>query len=214
MSNLYKLYLVTDQNMMNPLNIVEVIECAVQNGVTCVQLREKNMETRDFVELGHIVKKKLNRHNTPLFINDRIDVAQVIQCDGVHLGQSDIDYESARKILGHNFKIGLTINTLADYNKYKNKNIDYFGLSTIYPTQTKSDVNSVWKASDIALLNSNTPLIGIGGINEKNAKQTLELGLDGIAVVSAICSNKSLIKVQEKVKALNNIVGSYYELKQ
>jgi len=96
----WRLYLVTDRGLARGRAIAGVVEAAVRGGATAVQLREKNCETREFVELGRELKKLLGALEVPLIVNDRVDVAIEIGADGVHIGQQDMEYERARKVLG------------------------------------------------------------------------------------------------------------------
>lgn len=203
----------TDSKLMKPLGMNNIIKSAINNGVTCVQLRDKKMSTANFIELARSIKKLLSKTNVPLFINDRVDVALAVGVDGVHLGQSDMPYQKARKSLGPNYKIGITLNFPADFKKYKNENIDYFGLSSIYHSSTKLDIKNLWTQNDIKKLKTDIPLIGIGGINTNNVNSAMEIGLDGVAVVSDICAANSLDEVRLKSQKFVNKISRFYENK-
>lgn len=211
MFNPYSLYLVTDTEMMKPLGMSNIIECAINNGVTCVQLRDKKMSTAQFVELAKSIKKLLSKTDISLFINDRVDVALAVEVDGVHLGQSDMSYLDARKILGHKYKVGVTLDTPDDFHKYKNESIQYYGLSSIFPSTTKLDTKNIWTKNDIKKIKTKTPLIGIGGINTHNVDAAMKLGLDGVAVVSDICAAKSLNEVQLKSQSYVSKISRFHE---
>ncbi len=185
-----KLYLVTDRALSLGRDIAWIVEEAVKGGVTMVQLREKDCSTRDFIELATGLKEKLRPFNVPLIINDRIDVALASDADGVHIGQSDMPYHMARKILGKNKIIGLSVETMDQVLEANNLDVDYIGISPVFSTPTKTDtfqpfgLDGVAKVMDI----SKHPAVAIGGINNSNVKDIFNAGANGVAVVSAICS--------------------------
>ncbi len=186
------IYLVTDQNLMGNRNIEEVVSQAVQGGVCIVQLREKNISLRLFIEKAQKLKKILTPHNIPLIINDRIDVALAVKADGVHIGQDDIPYYIARNLLGKNAIIGLSVENLTQVEEAQNFDVDYLGISSIFPTDTKSNLNHIWGLEGLQKVRkiSKHNLIAIGGINAENAASVFQAGADGIAVVSNICAAK------------------------
>ncbi len=209
------LYLVTDKKMAGKMSLSDIVNTAVKAGVDAVQIREKEMSSREFVQLGSELMKTLKGTRIPLIVNDRIDIAQIIKADGVHLGQSDISVIEARKILGKNKIIGLTLDKLNEFNPKESKVIDYIGLSTIFPTETKFDVKNIWKKSEILKLKKlfPGPLIGIGGISKHNVQKALTFGIDGVAVVSAICSQKNLNEIKKATTELRFLIDKYKEKK-
>jgi len=186
----YSLYLVTDRNLSLGRSIEEIVESAVRGGVTIVQLREKDCSTREYIELAKSVLSILRPMNIPLIINDRVDVALAVGADGVHIGQNDMPYKEARRIMGEDAIIGLTVETFEQAKEAENLDADYLGVSAIFATPTKTDVANVWGLDGLKKLRTQSRhiLIGIGGINPTNAKAVMEAGADGLAVVSAICS--------------------------
>lgn len=185
-----RLYLVTDRGYMGERSIDTVVAQAVRGGATMVQLREKECSTKEFVDLGRRLKNLLSPLEIPLIINDRLDVAQAVKAEGVHLGQKDMPYKVARRILGPEIIIGLSVESLADAEEAADWDVDYFGVSPIYATPTKTDTGRPWGLEGLRELRKITkhPLVAIGGINAENASQVIEAGADGVAVVSAICA--------------------------
>lgn len=185
-----RLYLVTDRGYMGERSIDTVVAQAVRGGATMVQLREKECSTKEFVDLGRRLKNLLSPLEIPLIINDRLDVAQAVKAEGVHLGQKDMPYKVARRILGPEIIIGLSVESLADAEEAADWDVDYFGVSPIYATPTKTDTGRPWGIEGLRELRKITkhPLVAIGGINAENASQVIEAGADGVAVVSAICA--------------------------
>ncbi|MEI7638445.1 MAG: thiamine phosphate synthase, partial [Syntrophus sp. (in: bacteria)] len=163
---------------------------AVRGGAACVQLREKNLPTRSFVEEARSIKALLAPFNVPLIINDRIDVALAVAAEGVHIGQEDMPYPLARRILGSGIIIGLSVETWADVELAEQWDVDYLGVSPVFETPTKTDTRGSWGLEGIARIRaySRHPLIAIGGLNATNAGAAMQAGADGIAVVSAICA--------------------------
>ncbi len=184
------LYLVTDSSLLEGKDLLWTVEQAVLGGVTIVQLREKDASSREFYLLAVKLKKALDRHNIPLIINDRLDIALAADTAGVHLGQSDIPCEVARKLLGNGKIIGLSIENIEQSRLAKDAPIDYIGYSPVFSTATKSDTASPLGLSGVQQISAQTnlPGVAIGGLNLHNAASVIEAGADGIAVVSAIIS--------------------------
>lgn len=198
-------YLVTDRPLCLGRDILDIAREAIQAGVTIVQLREKETPTRDFVALGHAIKTITKAHGVPLLINDRLDVAMAIDADGVHIGQSDMSYPDARRLLGYDKIIGLSIDTENQLRDAQSLDVDYLGVGPVFPTQTKTDTSGVWGLEGFkqARTISSHKLVAIGGIDIHNAADVIRSGADGIAVVSAICSAPS---PAHAVRALKNAV--------
>ena len=184
------IYLVTDRGLCRGRLLLDVVAQAVKGGAACVQLREKEMPTRAFVEEALAVKNILAPHRIPLMINDRIDVALACGADGVHIGQEDMPYETARRLLGPKAIIGLSVETWEDVQAAQKLEVDYIGVSPVFATPTKTDTKEPWGLEGLRKIKafSRHPLAAIGGISEANAREVTEAGADCLAVVSAICS--------------------------
>ena len=184
------IYLVTDRGLCRGRLLLDVVAQAVKGGAACVQLREKEMPTRAFVEEALAVKNILAPHRIPLMINDRIDVALACGADGVHIGQEDMPYETARRLLGPKAIIGLSVETWEDAEAAQKREVDYIGVSPVFATPTKTDTKEPWGLEGLRKIKafSRHPLVAIGGISEANACEVTEAGVNCLAVVSAICS--------------------------
>jgi len=184
------IYLVTDRGLCRGRRLPDVVAQAVKGGAACVQLREKEMPTRAFLEEALAVKSILVPHRIPLMINDRIDVALACGADGVHIGQEDMPYETARRLLGPKAIIGLSVETWEDVQAAQKLEVDYIGVSPVFATPTKTDTKEPWGLEGLRKIKafSRHPLAAIGGISEANAREVTEAGADCLAVVSAICS--------------------------
>jgi thiamine-phosphate pyrophosphorylase len=206
------IYLVTDRGLCRNRKLEDVVLQAVQGGVAYVQLREKDISTRLFVEEAIAIKKILKPHSVPLIINDRIDVALACDAEGVHIGQDDMPYAIARKMMGAKAIIGLSVEDWKDVEECQKLDVDYIGVSPIFTTPTKTDTKGTWGLDGLVKIKtfSRHPLVAIGGINESNARAVLETGADCLAVVSAICAAAHPAAATNK---LNNLINAIYNKK-
>lgn len=205
MKNLLSLYLVTDRSLSLGRSLEEIVSEAVAGGVTIVQLREKETPTGEFVELAQRLKEILGPYKVPLIINDRVDVALAVDADGVHIGQSDMPYEIARKLLGPDKIIGLSVENMDDLLRANELDVDYVGISPVFSTSTKTDTAPPFGIDGLkeAVRLSVHPTVGIGGMNRDTVAEVIQTGCDGIAVVSAISSAAS---PREAASELRHIV--------
>lgn len=193
--NLLSLYLVTDRGLDLGRPLEWVVREAVLGGVTMVQLREKDADTRDFVELAVRVKEVLSGCGrfVPLIINDRLDVAMAADADGVHIGQSDMPYSIARRLLGPGKIIGLSVENMEQVMEAQKMDVDYIAASPVYSTGTKTDTAEPFGLEGVRRVAALTrhPLVGIGRMNALTAGDVIRAGADGVAVVSAIVGAES-----------------------
>lgn len=201
--NPYQLYLVTDENLTLE-RLKYVVAEAVKGGVTMVQIREKHHDVRAFIERANAIKTVLQGSGVPLIINDRVDVALAVDADGVHLGQSDMPASLARRLIGPNKLLGLSIESHQQLADVVDLPIDYIGLSAIFATPTKTDTLNHWGISGLrdALQTTSLPIVAIGGINPTNIEDVAATGVHGIALVSAICQTEDPRLASEEIKAL------------
>ena len=185
-----ELHLVTDRPLALGRDIFDIVGAAVSGGVDLVQLREKECSTREFLELGRAMVKLLQPNGVPLLVNDRVDIALAIGASGVHIGQSDMPYADARRLLGPTAIIGLSIESTAQALAAEALDVDYLGLSPVFITPTKHELQNQLGLDGVSAIRqvSHHRLIAIGGIKQSNARRVCAAGADGVAVVSAICS--------------------------
>lgn len=190
MKDKLKLYLVTDRSLSRGRTLAQIITAAAAGGVTMVQLREKDITTSEFITLAQCVKECLKPLNIPLIINDRVDVALAVDADGVHIGQSDMPYNIARKLLGRDKIIGLSVENIDDLLAANDLDVDYVGISPVFATTTKTDTATPFGIDGLkeAVRLSAHPTVAIGGMNRDTARDVMLTGCNGIAVVSAISS--------------------------
>ena len=202
-----RLYLVTDRPLSLGRPIEEIVIEAVAGGVTMVQLREKDAPTGEFVALAKGLKALLAPLGVPLIINDRVDVALAADADGVHIGQSDMAYADARRLLGPDKIIGLSVENFHDLEVANGLDVDYIGISPVYGTPTKTDTAQPFGLEGLrrAVEMSAHPTVAIGGMNAQTIGEVMQAGTDGAAVVSAICSAPSPREAaRELLEIINN----------
>ncbi len=190
----YSLYLVTDRSFLKDKPLQQAVEEAILGGVTLVQLREKDASTREFYEIAKEVKKVTDHYKVPFLINDRLDIAQAVNADGVHLGQSDMPINTARKILGKDKIIGISAGNVDEALEAEKNGANYIGIGTIFFTGTKKDIDTPIGIESLRKIYSsiNIPAVAIGGVNESNFREVLSTGVDGISVISAILGKSDI----------------------
>ena len=190
-----KIYLVTDEKACLEKDFYICIEEAIKGGVGIVQLREKKISTKDFYEKALKVKEICKNYGALFIINDRLDIAQAVEADGVHLGQSDIPIEKAREILKDRFLIGATARNIEEAKRAELLGADYIGSGAIFGTSTKDNAKKLEMEELKKIVASvKIPVFAIGGININNVGSLKNIGLQGICAVSGILSEKNCKK--------------------
>ncbi|MDE5768721.1 MAG: thiamine phosphate synthase [Oscillospiraceae bacterium] len=201
-----KLYAITDRSCLKNRDFEQSIEQALAGGVTCLQLREKNLSRQALFAQAVRIKKICDTYHVKLIINDDYEIALESGADGVHVGITDAPVEEIRRHAGENFMIGATAKTLEQAIRAQNAGADYLGVGAIFPSRTKPDairitpeiVKQIRKAVKI-------PIVGIGGITQKNVPSLAAYHLDGIAVVSAVFGSDDIQTAAENLLNLLNI---------
>jgi thiamine-phosphate pyrophosphorylase len=185
------LYLVLDPRRCNGINgIVDTTLQAVENGVTTVQLRaEPDWKKRQWYDAALALKKALTPYGVPLIINDQIDVALAVDADGVHIGQKDLPADIVRRLIGADKWLGLSVSNAAQLAAVPRDIVDYIGVGPVFPTTSKPDADPALGIDVLRTLMADKPCpaVAIGGITRQSAATVMATGVDGIAVVSAIC---------------------------
>ena len=186
-SDSMKLYAVTDSHHLNGRKLEEVVEDVLKGGATFLQLREKDMSHDELVKEAVIINKIADRYNVPFVIDDDIYAAKEADADGVHIGQSDADYQTARKLLGPDKIIGMTAPSVELAKKAEAMGADYIGAGAVFNTSTKKDTHPLSTDALKEIADSvSIPVVAIGGINKDNINKLRGTDIDGIAVVSAL----------------------------
>ncbi len=186
----WRTYLVTQASRSAGRDTVEVVRAALAGGVDAVQLREKGTDARHRYRLGRELRELTADAGVPLIINDRVDLAAVVDADGVHLGQSDLPVAVAREQLGPEAVVGCSTSTTAEAEQAVAEGADYLGVGAVYATDSKDvpeeesgigpeRVREIASTVDV-------PIVGIGGIDADNAAAVVRAGATGVAVISAI----------------------------
>lgn len=186
------LYFITDSTGFEEAEFLCRVEDALNGGVTILQLREKDKTTREYIDIAVKVHEIAKKYNVPLIIDDRVDVAMAVDAEGVHVGQSDMPVDIARRILGENKIIGATAKTVEAAKEAYENGADYLGVGAIYPTTTKvkTVLTSVETLAEICKAVP-IPVNAIGGLNINNTDILEGIDIDGICVVSAIMKAES-----------------------
>ena len=198
-----KLYVIIDTGLIKGRDISKVAEDLLRAGGDIIQLRDKTSSDNVFLERAKAIKRIAKKHKRPFIINDRVDIARLVNADGVHLGQEDVSIEEARKILGKKI-IGISTHSLNEAKTAEKKGADYIGIGPIFKTESKKDLlpigcsvlNKIKKALDI-------PFFAIGGISLSNIKKVREGGAKRVAAISSLIKTKNVYqKTKELKKAL------------
>lgn len=199
----YSLYLVTDRMRMSTETLSEAVEQAIIGGCTIIQLREKNCSSLTFYNLALETKKVTDKYNIPLIINDRIDIAMAVGAAGVHIGQSDIPAGIVRKVIGKDRLLGVSTVSVKESVKAVKDGADYLGVGALFPTSTKPDAGFV-SMEELKRIRQavNIPIVVIGGIKEENVRLFGPVGIDGLAVVSAVIGQKDIRGAAAALKSL------------
>jgi thiamine-phosphate pyrophosphorylase len=186
----YSLYLVTDSALAMGRPLLDVVGAAVDGGVTCVQVREKDLPPRAYIEQLLSVRPLLRERGIPLFVNDRLDVALAVEADGIHLGQTDLPLAMARNIAAGRLLIGVSCESVRDATEAERGGADYVSVSPVFATPSKTDTAPSQGLDGVRAVRRavRVPVVAIGGINATNAGEVIRAGADGICVVSAIVS--------------------------
>lgn len=186
--SVYRLCLVTDRALARGRRLLDVVAAAVKGGASMVQLREKDLDSRAFLEEARALKALLAPLRVPLLINDRVDIALACGADGVHVGQSDMPVDIARALMPSSAIIGLSITSAEDLARPDAVMADYLGVGPIFAQSTKADASPPLGVEGFRALRakSDSPMMVIGGIAPETCAPLLAAGADGLAVVSAI----------------------------
>lgn len=195
-----KLYAVTDRTHLNGKTLAEAVELAIQGGVTCVQLREKNISYNEYISKAVEIREICHKYGVPLIINDNYRVALASGADGVHVGIEDTAVSEIRKNVGDNFIIGATAKTIEQAQKAQKDGADYLGVGAVFPSPTKTNAIRITPEKLTEICKSiSIPVVAIGGINLENVHLIRNCGQSGIAVVSALFSQDDIKESAERL---------------
>ena len=184
-----QLYAVTDRAWVGKQSLAEQVAAALRGGVTCVQLREKELDEERFLREAEEIFALCKRYRVPFFINDNVPLALRCHADGVHVGQDDMDVAAVRRLVGQEMMIGVSVHTVEEARAAAAGGADYLGVGAMFATSTKTDASLVTKETLRAICDVvSIPVVAIGGISKSNLLELAGTGVDGVALVSAIFS--------------------------
>ena len=199
-----RLYAVTDRAWLGARTLCEQVEAALKGGVTCVQLREKELEDAAFLQEARELSALCRRYGVPFLVNDNVDIALASGADGVHVGQEDMDPAQVRLRAGKDMLLGVSVHTVEEAREAVRKGADYLGVGAMFPTGTKADaervprqvLRNICAAVDV-------PVVAIGGLNRESIPRLSGSGVDGVALVSAIFSAEDIEGACRELLALS-----------
>lgn len=181
------LYAVTDRAWVGKQTLMEQVEDAIKGGITCVQLREKELDQEAFLAEAMEMKALCSRYGVPLIINDNVEIAIKCNADGIHVGQKDMETGSVRSLVGDNMIIGVSVQTVEQALAAEKAGADYLGVGAVFSTKTKLDANTISHETLKEICKTvSIPIVAIGGISKSNILELSGTGVDGVALVSAI----------------------------
>lgn len=195
------LYAVTDRSWTGKQTLYEQVEDALKGGVTCVQLREKELDEETFVKEAIEIKELCHKYGVPLIINDNLEVALKSGADGIHVGAEDITVAEIRRKVNKEFIIGATAKTVEQARKAEKDGADYLGVGAVFTSPTKKNAVRITAKQLNEICNSvSIPAVAIGGISLDNVSEIAGCGMNGIAVISAIFEADDIIETTKKLK--------------
>ncbi len=197
------LYAVTDRAWTGKQTLYQQVEAALKGGVTCVQLREKELHEAVFLQEARDICALCRRYGVPFIVNDNVDVAAACGADGVHVGQEDMEAGEVRRQVGEDMILGVSVHTVEEARQAVREGADYLGLGAVFPTGTKTDADVMPGDMLRAICGAvDVPTVAIGGLNRSNILQLSGSGVDGAALVSAIFGAEDIEEACRELRAL------------
>lgn len=183
-----RVYVLTDRALARGRDDTEIVAAAIAGGATAVQLRWKTGPLREAVRIGREIRLLCREAGVLFVVNDRVDLALVLEADGVHVGVDDLPVANARALVGDRMIVGYSPPTLDDALRAQAEGADYLGVGPVYATSTKADAGDAVGLDHVAAIARavEIPIVGIGGIDAGNAGPVVRAGAVGVAVVSAV----------------------------
>lgn len=198
------LYAVTDRSWVGQQTLLEQVEDALKNGVTCVQLREKELDYEAFLTEAIQMRKLCQKYHVPFIVNDHVDIAIKCGADGVHVGQEDMLASDVRNRIGDHMILGVSVHNVEEAIEAVKNGADYLGIGAVFNTSTKLNVHRISSSMLRAICDAvPIPTVAIGGISAQNIQQLKGSGVDGVAVISAIFGAKDIGKATATLRTLS-----------
>lgn len=205
------LYFIMGSQNCKPLSPLDVLKQAIEGGITCFQFREKDsgLSMRETFSLGRTLREECRKHQIPFIVNDRVDLALLLDADGVHVGQEDLPANEVRQLTGEHMWLGVSARTVDEAERAITSGADYLGVGPMFPTRSKRDAKKPLGPDGLRSLrqrlSTSIPIVAIGGIQATHVPEIISAGANGIAVISAIASqphpNEAAAKLAKVVRA-------------
>lgn len=206
--HIMRLYAVTDRMWETEQESLAMqVEKALKGGITCLQLREKELDDASFLKEALEIKALCQKYRVPFFINDNVQVAIACKADGIHVGQGDMNAAEVRKLIGEDMLLGVSAQTVQQAREAEENGADCLGVGAVFSTSTKLDAGAVSRETLAEICKAvHIPVVAIGGITAENMMQLKGTGIDGVALVSAIFSSSDIEgecrALKQKVEAM------------
>ena len=198
------LYAVTDRAWVGKQTLYQQVESALKGGVTCVQLRERELDDAAFLQEAMEIHALCRQYGVPFFVNDNVDIAIQCHAEGVHVGQEDMAAAQVRQKVGEDMMIGVSVHSVEEALEAVKNGADCLGVGAAFATHTKEDVDVLPRKTLQAICAAvEIPVVAIGGIHKENILQLKGTGVDGVALVSAIFGAEDIESECKELKALS-----------
>lgn len=203
------LYAVTDRAWTGKESLSAQVEKALKGGVTCLQLREKNLDQESFLAEAKEIRDLCRSYGVPFIVNDKVEAAMACHADGIHVGQEDMPAKEVRRLVGEEMIIGVSVHSVEEAKKAVEDGADYLGVGAVFPTVTKTRVNRMSMDVLQAICKAvKVPVVAIGGIHPDNIMELAGSGVDGVALVSAIFSAEDIEENCRRLRKLSEAVAA------
>jgi len=208
------LYAVTDRAWTQKQSLYQQVEDALKGGVTCVQLREKELDEKEFLIEAIQMAKLCRQYDVPFIVNDNVDIALQCGADGIHVGQEDMVAWQVRQKVGDKMIVGVSVHTVEQAIKAVQNGADYLGVGAMFSTSTKTDIDVLpWQTLKDICNAVDVPVVAIGGINKNNMQRLAGSGVDGVALVSAIFASDDIQNECQQLKMASQKMVSAQKIK-
>lgn len=198
-----KLYAVTDRTWLNGRTLGQVVEEAINGGVTLIQIREKYSGYEAFKYQALEIQGLCRKHHVPFIVNDNVALAMEVDADGVHVGQSDMEAGNVRALIGAGKILGVSVRTPEEAVLAEKRGADYLGAGAVFHTGSKADaVDITHEALREICAAVRIPVVAIGGISVHNARELAGTGIAGLAVISAIFAQPDIMGAAQELRSL------------
>ena len=187
------LYAITDRHWLNGQTLKSQVEKALKGGATMIQIREKDLNEKDFLLEAEELLALCRSYNVPFIVNDNVELAVKIGADGVHVGQSDMNARDVRALIGNDKILGVSTQTVEQALFAQECGADYLGVGAVFPTGSKDDAEVLDRKTLMDICKAvSIPVVAIGGITKDNVRELKGTGIAGISVISAIFAQKDI----------------------